>query len=597
MDRFDIDRYVIGCWSMPPRNTVPDAAYWRTMRDNGFNAVVGADYAPVSKTNDLQPVIGFVRGYPDPKSPDFDLLHSLGIRLMLCAVFDRAPQVATRHNRIGRHPAVMGYWLCDNCGLHDITADAAWWLKQYAPKMVPWVSTNPMPIPQARVSMPVISSQNYPYLFGANGNDEHLRKDFVRTCNSDRSAANRYGLAVWMIPATDGSASQYRFQQHASAAYGAQGIWLFGYHGYTRMALKRAVRATNHYIVNIAGPWLLGRRSAEVLHTGPDIPPQHDTPGPGKLITAMDDHLMAGLLVPDEQFQAGIIAPDCIYVVDKRTKKFDEREELKRFCLAPGAEEKPLPARARELIKKMYAAEPKPRAARITLSAGVRSAAALLPDGTRKRYDLTASRTIQLPPMEPGSGLLLRIDAEPLKTIRVPKGTVVRELPNPWKFAFERGASAEKEKWASPEFDDSKWKQIKAGVYGGWSYQGYGARGGGGWYRLKYTVPEDMRKKHIYLHFGAADEQAWVFVDGKMIVEHSCGKLKLPPASTWTLPFSGECPELADGKEHTIVVKVANVYGTGGLYEPVHVVTSDEPLDTDQLWRAVRPELLKRIRQ
>lgn len=595
LDRFDFDHFTLGCWSMPPQGGAPqDAAYWTALRDDGFNAVLGAEPAPINRENDLEPVLGIVRQHPAPGDFPFDLLHKLGVQVMLCSIFERVPQIAARDDAMGRHPAVLGYHLCDNCFLHDITADAAWWLRRYAPAKVPWVSYNPQPVTQIRAGLPIITSQNYPFLYDNNGTnaDNAIRQSFEACANYDRLVANRYHGAVWPVVSTDGSPSQYRFQYHASAAYGAQGIWLFGYHGYTRIALREVMRPTHRYLTQIAGPWLLGRRSAEVLHTAPEIPPLHTAPGPGKLIEAMDDYLLAGLLVPERDFDQGNLAADCVYIVDKRTQKFLPREELKAACRAPGAEDKPLPDAAQALLRRMYAEEAAPRAARVTFSAGVRRAWALLPDGSKRRYDLSQSRSIELPPLEPGGGILLRIEAAPAKVIRLPAGTAARAIPNPWKQAWDAEGS---DQWHLPQFDDSQWKPMNVGFYGTW-LTGAQARLGVGWYRTRYTLPEDLRRKHVYLHFGAADEQAQVYVDGAHLIDNSTGANKVSSRINRTLPFWAEYPALADGQPHVIAVKVINIHGVGGLYEPAAVVVSDEPLDGDQLWMATEPIRQARIR-
>ena len=163
---------------------------------------------------------------------------------------------------------------------------------------------------------------------------------------------------------------------------------------------------------------------------------------------------------------------------------------------------------------------------------------------------------------------------------------------NPYE-AVPLNELASADKWYLPECDDSKWRNMNVGFYGAWlsgPYMGVGL------YRTRYTLPEDMRKKHVYLHFGAADELATVYVDGKKEIEHSTGSMKVSARIVRTLPFSFECPALADGQPHTIAVHVFNLHGLGGLYEPVSVVASDEPLDEDQLWMATEPIRQARVR-
>ena len=49
-------------------------------------------------------------------------------------------------------------------------------------------------------------------------------------------------------------------------------------------------------------------------------------PGEGQIIERMSDALLAGVLVPEDRFDAGDLTPDTIIVVDKRTVTPDQDE-------------------------------------------------------------------------------------------------------------------------------------------------------------------------------------------------------------------------------------------------------------------------------
>ena len=89
-------------------------------------------------------------------------------------------------------------------------------------------------------------------------------------------------------------------------------------------------------------------------------------------------------------------------------------------------------------------------------------------------------------------------------------------------------------------------------------------------------------------------EESWVYVDGKLALEHTAASTGLGVGELWMRPFFFECRSLlADvasetTREHTLAVKVHNWHGAGGLYEPVDLVGSDTPLSRDQLWRVVQ---------
>jgi len=591
MDRFDIDTYVLGCWAWPSRDasdpkSEKNRAYWRALRDDGFSAFTSGN----SKAGMMRHIKGPVF---DKLSYDLDFIQKLGIKALVDADHWAVWHLRNLHEKVGTHPAVLGYWMSDdNADLYQHNIDVAWWLSEYAPDRVPWMTANPNPIPQSRCRMPVISTQNYAWMYRPHMPEDYLQHGFNDTCEANRLLANRYDMVAWTIMSTTSSPSQYRFQINAPAAHGAQGVWLFVYGDYARVALRRAMRPANNYLVKIAGPYLLGRRCIEVLHTGKGAPGETYGPGPGKLIEKMDDGLMAGLLTPDAKFQAGVLDADCIYIVDKRTRKFEERTEVEKLCRTLRADpDAPVPARAKQLVAKMYAEDPGPRRSHITFGPKVRAAEALLPDGSVRKYDLTASREIELPPLRGGGAVLLRIKAEPVKIIRIPEDTAVERVPFVWKFRVDTKNVAEKEKWAGPGFDDAEWKEAKVPFYLGWKRQNVGPHNGNGWYRVRWAIPEKMRKKHIYLHFGAADEQAWVYADGKLVVENSCAARKMTLGRLWHIPFHADVSGVfKDGKEHTLAVRVLNQGGCGGLVEPVYLIASDEPLDADQLWRVHKRE-------
>jgi beta-galactosidase/beta-glucuronidase len=48
---------------------------------------------------------------------------------------------------------------------------------------------------------------------------------------------------------------------------------------------------------------------------------------------------------------------------------------------------------------------------------------------------------------------------------------------------------------------------------------------GAGWYEREFTVPAAWTGQRVYLHFGAVDWQARVWVNGKLVAEHENGYL------------------------------------------------------------------------
>ena len=572
LDRFNIKRYPVGAWLWGdrfPKGVKYDGdAYFSELKEAGFNTFLsGTAEVPFANKYDFQIMFGIWKA--------------------------RLPQVVEMHKKYGDNPAIIGYHLNDNCDLHGYTVENARWLEKNAPDKLAWMSTNPNPVAQSEVPMPVVSTQAYSFTWFGAGRTQVTRKiEFANSCNRDRTHANRYNMAAWPLVGAHNHGeqpSQYRFMVNTAAAYGAQGVWLFCYNRYFRPVLNRAAGPANRYLTDIAGPHILGRRSVRVFHTGPDLPGEHVKPGRGKLIVKMDEQMLAGVLVLDKHFKAGIDAPDYVMVVDKRTAEFKGQSAIGAWTGGHSDGERPRPKSFTDAVNRMYSeSDPKPRVTKITFGKRVRRVDALLPNGKVKRLSMDPAGMVVLPPLLGGGAIMLRIDAKPVKLETAPADTEVWTLPNNWKFKLDRKNVAEKEKWFDPAFDDSEWKEILSDKYCGWTYQGYGRTTGNGWYRRSVTIPGEFRHYYVYLHFGAADEEAWVYVDGVLAFEHNRKSTGLGYGELWTRPFHFECSKLLrPGKQHALAVRVHNVAGAGGLYRAIHLIGSDKELDREQIWNLI----------
>lgn len=66
------------------------------------------------------------------------------------------------------------------------------------------------------------------------------------------------------------------------------------------------------------------------------------------------------------------------------------------------------------------------------------------------------------------------------------------------------------------------------------------------WYRREVTIPPAMRGKRLLLHFGAVDQEASVWINGRLMLSH-CGGY---------LPFSADISEAVSGERFEILVRV-----------------------------------------
>ena len=97
------------------------------------------------------------------------------------------------------------------------------------------------------------------------------------------------------------------------------------------------------------------------------------------------------------------------------------------------------------------------------------------------------------------------------------------------------------------------------------NYQGHG------WYRTTFTVPAAWKGKTLRLLFAAVDEQAWVYVNGKLVREHSEKSEGKSVNDLWEEPFTADVPPegLNYGQANVLVVRVNNSIANGGIWRPV----------------------------
>ena len=132
-----------------------------------------------------------------------------------------------------------------------------------------------------------------------------------------------------------------------------------------------------------------------------------------------------------------------------------------------------------------------------------------------------------------------------------------------WRFHKDPFTKGDKEQWYSLK-SYKGWKPVKIGTF--WEKQGIGAYDGFGYYQLSYKVPRKApANKKNYLYFLGVDEQAWVYVNGKLAGKHT-GE----PKKMWLEPFLVDITQYVKrGQVNNIVVKVHDSAGGGGIWQDV----------------------------
>ena len=156
---------------------------------------------------------------------------------------------------------------------------------------------------------------------------------------------------------------------------------------------------------------------------------------------------------------------------------------------------------------------------------------------------------------------------------------VMAALPIAWKFKPDPGDAGLAAKWFDTSVDVAKWAKIRTDVGKGWDAQGFAEeRVGYGWYRQTLAANKDAaERKHRVLYFQAVDEEAWVYLDGKLVFEHTVESTGQTPADLWNEPFAADLTNHWSGEtDAQILVRVHNSEAMGGIWMPVYLFAADE---------------------
>ena len=148
------------------------------------------------------------------------------------------------------------------------------------------------------------------------------------------------------------------------------------------------------------------------------------------------------------------------------------------------------------------------------------------------------------------------------------------QAPVSWYFKADPQGVGEKEKWETLSYKnyrnwplfrvDTQWetqKNIPEAVKT--QMQNYN---GFGYYARHVRINPAWKGKKVYLVFGAVDESAWVWVNGKF-----SGKRIYAKEDDWKSPFSIEITDQIDWskKLQNIIVRVEDKAGSGGIWRPI----------------------------
>ena len=154
--------------------------------------------------------------------------------------------------------------------------------------------------------------------------------------------------------------------------------------------------------------------------------------------------------------------------------------------------------------------------------------------------------------------------------------------PVSWRFAPDPKDTGVKEQWFSPRYsrERNKWGFIRTD--GTWEKQNYKdpelkkmmeKYDGIGWYAQNITIRPEWKGKKIYMVFGAVDESAWLYINGK-----PAGERVYQKDSDYYTPFALDITNAVDWnkKSQNVVVRVQDKTGAGGIWKPVYVTAAEK---------------------
>ena len=135
------------------------------------------------------------------------------------------------------------------------------------------------------------------------------------------------------------------------------------------------------------------------------------------------------------------------------------------------------------------------------------------------------------------------------------------DLPLKARFQVDPKLAGEKGKWFGPAYDDRAWKTIEVGKF--WENKGYVGLDGVAWYRLRFAAPRTM-PPNVQLSFGAVDEKAKVWLNGRYLGEIDAGWDRRAE-----IDASGA---VVAGGRNVLAVRVYDGQLMGGLWGPIKLV-------------------------
>jgi hypothetical protein len=147
--------------------------------------------------------------------------------------------------------------------------------------------------------------------------------------------------------------------------------------------------------------------------------------------------------------------------------------------------------------------------------------------------------------------------------------TEIGTLPGQWLFRTDPNDRGIAEGWQRTDLDAADWQPIAVPI--AWEQTAVGAYDGYAWYRVRFTVPAEHAGRDLVLRFGGVDEQAWVYLNGELIGEHTEQSTGRTIHQIWDEPFDVPLPAARLTEENVLAVRVHDSLMAGGIHLPVRL--------------------------
>lgn len=144
--------------------------------------------------------------------------------------------------------------------------------------------------------------------------------------------------------------------------------------------------------------------------------------------------------------------------------------------------------------------------------------------------------------------------------------------PDGWLFRADPLEVGLKDGWQRPDGSTVDWLKMRVPSF--WAEtESVGKYVGYGWHRTTFKLPPDWKGHRIRILFGSVDEQAWVYLNGYLIREHTEKSENKSFNELWEMPFTADLPaeHLDFAGPNVLTIRVHNSAANGGIWRPVLV--------------------------